>query len=489
MRIARPFTPAQARSVPACLGILAAVVFATAVLGADDLWQTNFETAKAKAKAEKKLLLVDFTGSDWCGWCIKLKNEVFDKEEFQTQAPKQFVLVEADFPSQKKLPAELKAQNDKLAKKYAIRGFPTILLLDAEGAVVAQTGYRSDGPEKYMQHLADFIKVYDTVCTMRAELDKAQGLDRAKLLDQLIEAYGKLNNEIDQIEGWSKEIVTLDAGNKAGLKIKYQCRLLMAEAAKLMQSGKFDDAQNSLGKLLALPGLSGEQKQDAYFAQGECLFNHRDFPGVVASLKKALEAAPNSPKAAVIRPTIQHFTPIADAQSAVAKIKVDLEKAKGMERATLLDKMIDARGQLLPFIPDRAWPQEMEQLSQEIIQLDPENKAGLKRKYEFRVMLAEAASLFQAQQPEKAQGALDKALLLPGLTGEQTQEAQLAKGAAYFGQKEFQKAVACFKKGIEAAPDGPRAVILKTLTRRAESELEKQKSQPRPAGQKQESKQ
>ena len=488
MRIARPFTPAQARSVPAGLAILVTVVFATAVLGADDLWQTNFEMAKAKAKAEKKLLLVDFTGSDWCGWCIKLKDEVFDKEEFQTQAPKQFVLVEADFPNQKKLPAELKAQNDKLEKKYAIRGFPTILLLDAEGAVVAQTGYLPNGPEKYVKHLAEFVKVYETVSTMRAELDKAKGPDRAKLLDQLIEAYGKLNNEIDEIEGWSKEIVTLDAANKAGLKIKYQCRLLMAEAAKLMQSGKFDDAQSTLDKLLALPGLSGEQKQDAYFAQGECSFTRRDFSAVVANLKKALEAAPNSPKAAALQPLLHRFAPIADAQSAVAKIKVDLEKAKGVDRARLLDKMIDAREKLLPFIPDRAWPQEMEQLSQEIIQLDPENKGGLKGKYEFRVMLAEAASLFRAQKPEKAQGTLDKALSLPGLTGEQTQEAHLAKGAAYFGQKEFQKAVACFKKGIEAAPDGPRAVILKTLTRRAESELEKQKSQPRPAEQKQESK-
>ena len=165
-----------------------------------------------------------------------------------------------------------------------------------------------------------------------------------------------------------------------------------------------------------------------------------------------------------------------------------MEKAKGVDRTTLLDKMIDAREKLLPFIPDRTWQQEMEHLSQEIIQLDPENKAGLKRKYEFRVTLAEAASLFRAQQPEKAQGTLDKALLLPGLTGEQTQEAQLAKGAAYFGQKEFQKALACFKKGIEAAPDGPRAVNLKTLVRVAESELEKQKSQPQAAEQKQKSK-
>ena len=185
----------------------------------------------------------------------------------------------------------------------------------------------------------------------------------------------------------------------------------------------------------------------------------------MASLNKALEAAPDSPKVAAIRSTIQRFIPLADAQSAVAKIKVDLEKAKGAERATLLDKMIDARGKLSPFIQDRAWPGEMEQLAREIIQLDPENKTGLKRKYEFRVMLAEATSLFQARQPEKAQSTLDKALSLPGLTGEETQEAQLAKGGAYFGQKELPKALACFKKALEAAPDGPKAILVKALIR------------------------
>ena len=65
---------------------------------AEGLWQTDFKAAQAKAKQEKKYLLVDFTGSDWCTWCIRLHNEVFDKDAFKTAAPKQFVLVELDFP-------------------------------------------------------------------------------------------------------------------------------------------------------------------------------------------------------------------------------------------------------------------------------------------------------------------------------------------------------------------------------------------------------
>ena len=122
-----------------CLGILLLVLAAPALSAPQEgLWQTDFEAAKSKAKAEKKLLLVDFTGSDWCGWCIKLKGEVFDKESFKTAAPKQFVLVELDFPQQKKLSDELKKQNAELQKRYKVLGFPTILVLDAEGQVVAR---------------------------------------------------------------------------------------------------------------------------------------------------------------------------------------------------------------------------------------------------------------------------------------------------------------------------------------------------------------
>ena len=98
--------------------------------GADEeLWQTDYKAALAKAKAEKKYVLADFTGSDWCGWCIKLHNEVFEKEPFKTEAPKQYVLVELDFPQEKKQPDELKKQNADLSEKYKIEGYPSVLLL------------------------------------------------------------------------------------------------------------------------------------------------------------------------------------------------------------------------------------------------------------------------------------------------------------------------------------------------------------------------
>ena len=110
--------------------------FAVAQDQEQDLWIQDFAAAKARAKAEKKDLLVDFTGSDWCGWCIKLDNEVFGEEAFQAEAPKHFVLVKLDYPRDKSiLTEEIIAQNAALQATYAIQGFPTILLMTADGDV------------------------------------------------------------------------------------------------------------------------------------------------------------------------------------------------------------------------------------------------------------------------------------------------------------------------------------------------------------------
>ncbi len=108
------------------------------------IWTTDFDAALKEAAATKRLVLVDFTGSDWCGWCIKLDEEVFDKPEFKAAAPKKFVLVKLDFPQKKKLPAGERERNDALAKKYEVQGYPTILVLDGEGKVVGRTGYTKE---------------------------------------------------------------------------------------------------------------------------------------------------------------------------------------------------------------------------------------------------------------------------------------------------------------------------------------------------------
>ncbi len=121
-------------------------------------WETDFELAKKRAKEEKKDMLLDFNGSDWCGWCIKLKKEVFDMPAFQEYAKKNLIMVDLDYPHQKVLPEKEKAQNEKLQQEYQIQGFPTIILLNSKGREVARTGYQEGGPDKYVEHVKGLLK-------------------------------------------------------------------------------------------------------------------------------------------------------------------------------------------------------------------------------------------------------------------------------------------------------------------------------------------
>ena len=137
-----------------CLAILG---FAAASFGAEG-WLTDFEAAKKLAAQKNLPILADFSGSDWCGWCIKLDKEVFSKDEFKAYAEDNVVLFLADFPSRKPQPAEVKKQNKALRDLYGIRGYPTVLLLNAEGEVLERTGYQAGGAEKYIEHIKDLLK-------------------------------------------------------------------------------------------------------------------------------------------------------------------------------------------------------------------------------------------------------------------------------------------------------------------------------------------
>jgi len=120
-------------------------------------WENNLEQAIAQAKKENKAVLVNFTGSDWCIWCKKLSSEVFQQEAFKNYADDNLVLVMLDFPRNIQQSAETQAYNRNLAQRYGIQGFPTILIFDSQGKMVAQTGYQPGGPEKYIEHIKSYL--------------------------------------------------------------------------------------------------------------------------------------------------------------------------------------------------------------------------------------------------------------------------------------------------------------------------------------------
>lgn len=122
-------------------------------------WLTNLEEAQKISQEKEIPIFVDFTGSDWCVWCFKLRDEIFSQKEFIQYAKENLVLVELDFPRKTKQSNETKAYNNNLAQKYGIRGFPTILLLNSVGEVIAKTGFEHGGAENYVTHLKKLLSV------------------------------------------------------------------------------------------------------------------------------------------------------------------------------------------------------------------------------------------------------------------------------------------------------------------------------------------
>jgi protein disulfide-isomerase len=128
----------------------------------DDTWLMDFEKAKKIATEQGKPILADFSGSDWCGWCIKLDKEVFSKQVFKDYAKDNIVLFLADYPRNKPQPKQIIEQNKQLQSQYGIRGFPTVLVMASDGRVIGNTGYKRGGPATYVEHLKQIIGDYGT---------------------------------------------------------------------------------------------------------------------------------------------------------------------------------------------------------------------------------------------------------------------------------------------------------------------------------------
>ena len=118
-------------------------------------WGTNLEEAYEEHKKTGKPIMANFTGSDWCGWCIRLDKAVFSQDEFQSWAEENVVLLELDFPRRTKLPEDLRLQNQNMQQAFGVRGFPTVWVFDINRDekgnysvdALGKTGYKPSVPE------------------------------------------------------------------------------------------------------------------------------------------------------------------------------------------------------------------------------------------------------------------------------------------------------------------------------------------------------
>ena len=131
-----------------------------------DGWLVNLDEAYSLSKKTGKPIMANFTGSDWCGWCIRLKNEVFSKKEFIDWAAENVVLLELDFPRTKALPDELKQQNGSLQQFFGVSGYPTIWVFNMEFDAsnnqfnierLGKTGYIAGGAKNWTSETQKII--------------------------------------------------------------------------------------------------------------------------------------------------------------------------------------------------------------------------------------------------------------------------------------------------------------------------------------------
>lgn len=261
-------------------------------------WTNDFEAARKKAAAENKSLLLEFTGSDWCGPCILLKKTVLSQESFRQGVKKHFVLAEFDYPRDKSLLSEDTVnQNRKLAERYLIHSFPTILLADADGRPFARASLFSGGPEECAAKVNETLAVLSHRDKAFVDAEKLSGTDKAsalftavkemKLQDQYIAAfYG------DVVE----RIRAADPEDESGVVKTLDIRLKMADLLhKLTNLGRASELPEALALVedaLTSGGFEGEMKQQVAYEKVRILRHLKRNDEAIQAAEEAIAIAP-----------------------------------------------------------------------------------------------------------------------------------------------------------------------------------------------------
>lgn len=200
--------------------LLAVLVSVLPVQAAE--WMTDAVAAKEKAAAEDKAVLTEFTGSDWCHFCIVQRRKVLDTLAFQAWCADKFVCLEVDLPRRTRLPEALYKQNNALVKQYKVGGFPTILVMDAHGHALG--GYTGG-----MTRLADVQQALQPALTVFRHLQLAES-DAARRATHLAAAYAAYQDDYRKFNTWLREeLEQCDPDNTTAWRTTYAAEQQMAQ--------------------------------------------------------------------------------------------------------------------------------------------------------------------------------------------------------------------------------------------------------------------
>lgn len=269
-------------------------------------WSSDFAAAKKEAAESKKDLLIDFTGSDWCGWCIKLNKEVFSHAPFKEGVKDKFVLVELDYPNNKTILSEATLkQNEELGKQYKVKGYPTILLCDASGKPFAATGYQEGGPEAYVKSLDELRAKKGIRDESLASASKLEGVEKAKAIVAALSAMGLDDEMVASFYGEEvQQIKASDPKDETGFakagQLKERIAGVKTELNGFFQKKDFDGAIGVLDKNLKEGGFPADDTQQMMMTRGMLFAQQKKYDEAIVALDEAKAFAPESPYAANI---------------------------------------------------------------------------------------------------------------------------------------------------------------------------------------------
>ena len=285
-------------------------------------WMTDLEAAKTKAAAENKAVLVDFTGSDWCGWCIRLRKQVLDTPAFETYAKDKFVLMEVDVPQNPKFDQALLKRNQELCEQYGVSGFPTILVINPKGDVVG-------GFSGYVASTAEAAKPLDAALATAALLAKAETQQGAEQVATLAAAYKSLPEDLrENASALRQRIIALDTDDTSGMK-----RLQRVQEQRVALQQAINKAASAAEAIAivdqALPTAEPENKAGMLQIKFQLMFMSAqtvdDIKASAEVMRQAIEADPNTRPGAMKRVDAL----LADPEGALQRLQNIRKQQKG----------------------------------------------------------------------------------------------------------------------------------------------------------------
>lgn len=195
------------------LATLCIILPFTTASAATVTWLTNYEQAVNQSKETSKPIILFFTGSDWCPWCTTLEEEVLDTSDFAEAAGDKFIFVKLDFPQYSPQDAAVSAQNKQLQRKYDIRSFPSIVIINSAQQQIGVTGYRAGGPKAYAAHLLNIVNSYS------GYKDKLGKLGQTKLSSDDLKALLAKAQELNLVDD---ALRIVNAGLQSDQKLIFQ---------------------------------------------------------------------------------------------------------------------------------------------------------------------------------------------------------------------------------------------------------------------------